>query len=221
MVEVPTWSAEAKVSRLSRLTRFLAQSLPIVPLLAGCATRAIQDYPRYWPALADTERQCAIDGEYLNAGTMVPASLGVSTDGSGLLLNAHLRPRALGPIGPLSADRVKIKVTASLLVVTVPGESEATSLPMRGDRSACVAAGGYQIEFSQPYAGESGAGILHITRSLALAEDGSLVMKSTHFFDASRSLTRLHKHTEVFWQRFARVEATSSDTPSSAHAPAR
>jgi hypothetical protein len=211
----------ANLSASSWIASVFARSLLIAASIAGCATHEIQAYPRNWPLLADAQQRCSIEGDYVNVGVIEPASMGVSTDGSALRLNALLRSRDSGPIGPLAAERVRIAVDGSTLTVTVPGEPSATFLSMRGDLGLCIAEGGFQLEFSRPYSGESGAGILHITRSLSLADDGSLVVKSTLFFDASRSfITRLHTHEDVMWQRFTRV-VTSSDTLSTPRAPAR
>lgn len=76
---------------------------------------------------------------------------------------------------------------------------------MRGDLDFCIEQGGYQIEFSEPYGGEGGAGAVHITQTLALAADGSLVVRSRLFYDVSRSVIVRHKDVQVVWYRFMRV----------------
>jgi hypothetical protein len=190
---------------LSQLVRVLAQSLIVAVVPVGCSMTEIYEYPRSWPVIGDAPQRCAIEGEYVNEGVVEPAIMGVSTDGSGRHLNALLRSSALGPIGSLSTDRVRIAVTASTLMVTVPGEPLPVALPMLGDLSTCLEEGSYQIEFSKPYADEAGAGILHITRALTLAGDGSLVVRSTLFFDGSRSFIFSHKNERVVWYRFMRI----------------
>lgn len=196
--------AEATLTGPSRIVSVLAQSLMIASILVGCTTTEIYPYPRHWPAMRDAQQRCAIEGEYVNAGVIEPASMSPSTNGP-RRLNALLRPDSLGPIGSPTADRVAFAVAANTLVVTVPGEAAPAMLPMRGDLSTCAKEGHYQIEFSKPYDDESGAGTLHITQSLALADDGSLIVESKLFFDASRSVIVRHKNMRVVWYRFMRT----------------
>jgi hypothetical protein len=170
-------------------------------LVASCTTSSIAQYPQEWPVLASNlETRCAIEGEYENVGVVARGG------SSGFPTTAYLSTLLSPNVRTLLLGRVKVSIASNVLLIDARAVGIPQIIRVEDGTFACVRDGGHLLKFSEAYGSESGAGTLHKTQFLGLADDGSLIVKSFRFFDGSKSVLR-QAHESVVWYRFTKVGA--------------